>query len=312
MTKIGILTASKVSLPAMMYLLQSNIQISLIIPNKVNDDLNDIEGFALHYKIPFEKWSKKELVDKLPTWIALNQLNAVFVKSFPFIFPPSLIWQITIPFLNFHYAPLPKYAGAHPFFWMIRNNEKLGGIHVHQISERVDSGDILHQEKYQISNNETFGTYQSGVAQLGIKATVEVIQKINQPSWSSLLIPQLNGLVHQNCKKPELEDVKINWETMKAKDIIQLCRACNPWNKGAITFLLGQMFKLIELSIVDSVKHNSEAPGTIVIKTKEQRIYISTTDKKYLSIQIASLEDGFYSSVELLKRGLSTGMRFQT
>ncbi|MBT5390184.1 MAG: peptide synthetase, partial [Alphaproteobacteria bacterium] len=57
--------------------------------------------------------------------------------------------------INFHDAPLPKYAGVHATSWAILNQEKKHGVTWHIIEQKVDAGDVLNQELIPIDSGET-------------------------------------------------------------------------------------------------------------------------------------------------------------
>jgi methionyl-tRNA formyltransferase len=48
--------------------------------------------------------------------------------------------------VNFHGSVLPLYRGPTPSFWVLRNKERRTGYTMHQVTERVDCGDILFQD----------------------------------------------------------------------------------------------------------------------------------------------------------------------
>lgn len=54
-------------------------------------------------------------------------------------------------FYNIHYALLPRYRGMHPIVWSILNGEKYVGYTLHECSELLDEGAIIHQEKIPIN-----------------------------------------------------------------------------------------------------------------------------------------------------------------
>ncbi|MCF6176051.1 MAG: hypothetical protein L3J71_09825 [Victivallaceae bacterium] len=58
--------------------------------------------------------------------------------------------------INVHGAPLPKYRGLMPAFWMLKNNETEGAATVHVLDERLDDGDIILQQKVSISSEDTW------------------------------------------------------------------------------------------------------------------------------------------------------------
>ncbi len=172
---LGIFANSTLCLPALQYLTQSGHQIQLILPSGSNPQHAETEHYAQLLNCPIEKWSQSELETNILSWIETNQLSAIFVKTFPFFFPTKLLAQCKIPFLNFHYAPLPQYRGAQPVFWVIKKGEKRGAVVVHQFTEKVDSGDILHEEIFELRASETFGTYHTKAVKQAVRATHQVL-----------------------------------------------------------------------------------------------------------------------------------------
>ena len=57
--------------------------------------------------------------------------------------------------INFHDGPLPRYAGLNTPAWALMNREKNYGITWHIMEPGVDKGDILKQQNFEISANET-------------------------------------------------------------------------------------------------------------------------------------------------------------
>jgi len=53
-------------------------------------------------------------------------------------------------FINIHPSYLPFYKGAHPLYYMLLNNEKEGGVTIHEVTKDVDTGKILAQARYPI------------------------------------------------------------------------------------------------------------------------------------------------------------------
>lgn len=69
---------------------------------------------------------------------------------------------------NVHFSLLPKYRGMYTAAWVILNSEKETGVTLHKIDNGIDTGDIIDQISYQITddmncrdvylNNIKFGT----------------------------------------------------------------------------------------------------------------------------------------------------------
>tara|TARA_R100000664_G_C2760158_1_gene150947 strand:+ start:1498 stop:2217 length:720 start_codon:yes stop_codon:yes gene_type:complete len=57
--------------------------------------------------------------------------------------------------VNFHGSILPNYAGSHTINWQIINGEKESGVTIHTLTNKVDAGNIVMQEKFSIENTDT-------------------------------------------------------------------------------------------------------------------------------------------------------------
>lgn len=47
--------------------------------------------------------------------------------------------------INIHNGPLPKYRGVSPINWALKNNEKIHGVTIHEITPGIDDGPIISQ-----------------------------------------------------------------------------------------------------------------------------------------------------------------------
>jgi methionyl-tRNA formyltransferase len=68
--------------------------------------------------------------------------------------------------VNIHSSLLPKYRGAVPEQTALLNGDNETGVTYHYVTERMDDGNILLQERYTIAGNETIGDLRQGLAGL--------------------------------------------------------------------------------------------------------------------------------------------------
>jgi methionyl-tRNA formyltransferase len=54
--------------------------------------------------------------------------------------------------INIHPSLLPKYKGKNPFVEMLRSKEKKIGITAHEMDTGIDTGNILFQKSYKVSD----------------------------------------------------------------------------------------------------------------------------------------------------------------
>jgi methionyl-tRNA formyltransferase len=78
------------------------------------------------------------------------------------------------PCLNLHTAPLPRYRGLMPTFWVLRFREPETAVSVFLVDEGIDSGPILVQKPVTIGNKSQEQLIRETKA-LGMDAMVEAI-----------------------------------------------------------------------------------------------------------------------------------------
>lgn len=305
---LGVLCNSKLSLPSVQTLLQLGHSITIGLPELIGKDHAEIEQFAFQYGIPITRLTKETLDTDLIFWKERNGLEFIFVITFPFILSAKIIADIKLDIINFHFTPLPQYRGAQPAFWVLKNGEKNGGITAHVITEKLDEGPIVHFEPYTMQQRDTFGSYLAKMATLNCKVIQKTLIIVSKNNWKKGLKVQNKSLVAY-YPKPQLKDIRVDWNTMTAIEIERLCRACNPWNKGVITTLMNFPIKLLEVEPLH-LDFGGELPGQIVVIQNPKRIAIATSDRKYLEIKIAYEESfGFFGNDRLSDLGFTEGSR---
>tara|TARA_B100001778_G_scaffold332519_1_gene339006 strand:+ start:205 stop:1077 length:873 start_codon:yes stop_codon:yes gene_type:complete len=288
--------------------MQMGHQVFIAMPQVIAEDHAEIEGFAMHFRIPIIQVDPKKITNELIFWKATSELDCLLVITFPYILSVELIDSIGVEIINFHFAPLPQYKGAQPAFWLIKNGEKVGGITAHLITAKIDGGPVLHFERYPMSSVETYSGYMTKMSSLNVKVIQKVLELLSKNNWKKQLKAQKQSEAKYHSK-PQFDDVRIDWNTMKASEVEQLCRACNPWNKGAITIFGNVPIKILEAEHVQGAR-SSELPGTIVCIEKTNQLAVCTCDEKLLLLKIVYDESmGFYSNDRLSELGIRPCVR---
>jgi methionyl-tRNA formyltransferase len=78
--------------------------------------------------------------------------------SFNQIFKAEIINFPKYKTINCHAGMLPFYRGRNILNWALINDEKEFGITVHYVGERIDTGDIILQRSYPISDEDNYAT----------------------------------------------------------------------------------------------------------------------------------------------------------
>ena len=105
----------------------------------------------------------------------INSYDFIFSIHCKQIFPDSLVNGVVC--INFHPGFNPYNRGWYPQVFSIINDKPLG-VTIHLMDEYVDHGDILIQEKVEVTNKDTSFTAYKKVIELEKKLISENIKKI--------------------------------------------------------------------------------------------------------------------------------------
>jgi methionyl-tRNA formyltransferase len=171
-----------------------------------------------------------------------NGKGLVFIKDYAvdvilsinylFIIDSDLIRSPRKYAINFHGSLLPKYRGRTPHVWSIINNEKETGITAHVITEECDKGDIVYQEKIQISPDTTGGILLEHFFTLYPLIIKKVINMIEN---DQVFLVQQDETKATWFGKRTHEDGEINWNWQKER-IYNWVRAQSSPYPGAFSF----------------------------------------------------------------------------
>ena len=84
-----------------------------------------------------------------------NNIEMICLAGFMKILSKNFIKKFKGKILNIHPSLLPKYKGLDTHKRVLNNNEKYSGCTVHFVNSRLDSGEIIMQQKVKISKKET-------------------------------------------------------------------------------------------------------------------------------------------------------------
>jgi methionyl-tRNA formyltransferase len=82
--------------------------------------------------------------------------------------------------INVHSAPLPRYRGLMPGFWVLRYDEDETAVTVHDLADKLDNGDILLQKTVPIAPDDSWFDLISKTKAAGAEALIESIRQIER------------------------------------------------------------------------------------------------------------------------------------
>lgn len=137
-------------------------------------------------------------------WIKEMQPDLICVAGFSKKIPKSILAIPAIGIINIHTGPLPKYRGAHPFFYLIRKKDKIGGVTIHWMNENFDDGKILKVVDVALLPGMNLSAYNTIC---GYKAAIELKEiLLDLTSGKSVdeVTNDVSGVL--NCRTPKSRD----------------------------------------------------------------------------------------------------------
>lgn len=187
---------------------------------------------------------------------------------------------------NLHASLLPKYRGAAPILYAIRNGETKTGVSLFRIERSLDSGPVSAMVETPIGPKETTGEVQERLAELSAPLAMQVLKQIEQ---GTLIETPQNHAEATLAPTLDKQSGAIDWN-QSTFQIECHVRAMQPW-PSPFTFCHqpGQEpFRLLVLDVDDITTDDMEAleidqdqlnspPGSVVF-ANTKRVIIRTGD----------------------------------
>lgn len=186
------------------------------------------------------------------------QPDLVVVADFGQFLKPNILALPPQGTINIHPSLLPKYRGAAPIQWAVANGEIETGVTVMYVTEKMDAGDVIVQEKVPIRDEDTAATLEPLLAEVGATLLVRALEMIDQGAVARR--PQDD---RQATFAPKLskEDGRIDWP-QSASVIRNRIRGFIPWPACfcEVPDGSGHFLKVLKAR----VEEKSGIPGTVL------------------------------------------------
>ena len=241
-------------------LLDSTLQIVFICArNDVPDPLLKLKAtqnglnFITHPEI-----NSDEFLD----WMVKYDCDLFVSMSFNQIFRAKLINLPVLKAINCHAGKLPFYRGRNILNWALINDEKDFGITIHYLDEGIDTGDIILQHCYPITDNDDYATLLEkayvGCAN-NLYDAIKIIQEGNVKAISQKDIDELGFY----CNARKDGDERLDWN-QKSRDIFNFVRAiCRP-GLEARTYLGDDEIKINKTQYLPKATSYKGIAGSVV------------------------------------------------
>ncbi|HTY13259.1 MAG TPA: methionyl-tRNA formyltransferase [Candidatus Omnitrophota bacterium] len=197
-----------------------------------------VKELAMKYKIPVES------PEKAKDPIFINKIRSldpelIVVVAYGKILPKELLSIPKRGAINVHASLLPKYRGAAPVQWALLNGDNETGVTVMQISETLDTGDIILQDTVTIDPQDNSATLLDKLFARGAQTLLLVVDQIKKGTAKASPQNETEATYAPSITK---ESGEIDWKR-SAMEINNRVRAMIPW-PVAHTFYKGKMLRL--------------------------------------------------------------------
>lgn len=218
----------------------------------------------------------------------LKALNANLQIVVAFRMLPEVVWNMPeLGTFNLHASLLPQYRGAAPINWAIINGEKETGVTTFFLQHKIDTGDIIDQEKVSIGDDETAGELHDRLMAIGSDLVLKTVQNIEEGTITTQ--PQNENQSLKEAFKIFKPDCEIDW-SKSIDDIHNLIRGLSPYPTAWTEFKNKETEETISCKIYRTKKQIEEHSFSIgeVLQTKnELKIAVNGGFIKILELHLA-------------------------
>ncbi|UCG69079.1 MAG: methionyl-tRNA formyltransferase [Thermoplasmata archaeon] len=260
-----------------------DIEVSLVVIHTHNycadcmPYLQEMKELCVTNSIPIEQHDKiREMKDKISSLSPDLMISVGYMG----ILPKEIFSIPKKGTINLHAGLLPKYRGRGPITWALINDEKEIGVTVHFIDEGIDSGDIIYQDKIQITDEDNAKTLYEKATKKSPDILIRALNLLKDKDFKATPQDPQNVIYYPNIP-PELGE--INWAS-SSREIFNKIRALTRPYPGAYTYFKGKKIYIWKSSIANRPKFKGH-PGHI-LEISDNGVLVKTGDSIIVIDQI--------------------------
>lgn len=234
----------------------------------------NLYNYAKQYNIPVlaeRNVNSEEFIKQISKF----NVDLFVSMSFNQIFKNEIINLPPFKTINCHAGKLPFYRGRNILNWVLINDEKDFGITVHYVDEGIDTGDIILQKIYPITDADDYSTLLDKAYKGCAEVLYESIKMIQSNQVERITQNSIDS-VGMYCGMRRLGDEIIDWN-QSSREIFNFVRAlCDPGPQAA-SFICGKKIKINKVKMVDGAHNYKNINGMVLGKT-DRGFYVKTGD----------------------------------
>lgn len=305
--KVVIFAASTVVIPVINQLVQQKQLAGVVLIERIDQDSHQLEQQLIQAQVPYVRYQPKApeiTVLQMQYW----QVDIALVFTFSHILPKSILTQPKHGIFNLHASALPKYKGAMPLYWQIRNGETASQLSIIKMDESIDGGDIILQQPLVISPLDTLQSLYATVAQQSVELVKKLINLLASEDTLPAIVQQGES---SQAPLPLQQDLFIDWQTMTGNDISNAARAGNSILNGITLIWNNAYVGVLQATMIEHPTFGVPA-GTVVHVGEPEGFIVATSDSA-VRIDVIAISEGIYSGLAFANRfKVDAGVQFKT
>lgn len=213
-------------------------------------------------------------------WVSDHAIDILLNVHSLHLICPEVLQSLRRGAFNLHPGPLPRYAGLNAPSWAIYNREESHAVTLHEINPLLDTGDILYETLFPLTNNDTGLTVSLTCARYGIRLIEQFLQDLNDDS--QFPNPKVQDLTQRRVyRRSDIPNKgRIQWDS-SAQEIDAFVRASSyapftsPWGTPRTSFR-DHSISILKTEILNNLA--DQAPGTIGC-IENGNISVATSDR---------------------------------
>ena len=196
-----------------------------------------------------EKWYRK---------VKYMQPDLILSLYYRNIIPEEIFSRAKLGAYNMHGSYLPAYRGRAPLNWAIINGESYGGVSLHVLEKKFDTGAAVDQEKVEFGENEYVGDIQPRISDAALRVFTRSLESLLDGTPKT--VPQdLSKVSYFGKRTPE--DGRIDF-SKTAREVFNLIRGVSKPFPGAFADIGGKKTIFWRAKIGEDT--NGTPSGTVV------------------------------------------------
>lgn len=172
--------------------------------------------------------------------------DAAVVVAYGLILPQEILDGTRLGCINIHPSLLPRWRGAAPIQRTLMAGDQETAIDIIKMDKGVDSGDVIIEEKIQLTGKETYADLAPKLSQRGAELLIQALKLLRDGKAS---FKKQDDALSTYAKKLDKSECEIDWKK-SAVEIERQIRALNG-SLGAFFNYDGEKIKIFAVEIVN-------------------------------------------------------------